>query len=231
MPKKTYLFIGLSALIHLSVAVTVSQHLSETVPVEHGRSAINVEITQNSIEITDKKNNKYSKNTVTKEKTNHLNSTDVSIHKEAPPVVNSPSATHQQTVAIHSANSKPSTEIKQQQPAPISVDAKKTENKDNSKEINTASVIAILQQELSRHFYYPKSAQRKNWQGLVILSFTITPSGIIDQISVNQSSGYNVLDSAAVNALGKIKRQDELAIALNGFPLRQLLPVTYKLTN
>lgn len=231
MPKKTYLFIGLSALIHLSVAVTVSQHLSETAPEEHGRSAINVEITQNNIEITDKKNNQNTKNAVTKENISHVTPAAESIFKEVPPVVNSPTTIQQQTVTIHSDNTQSLTDIKQQHPASIAADTKQAEKKDNIKEINTASVIAILQQELSRHFYYPKSAQRKNWQGLVILSFTITPSGIIDQISINQSSGYDILDSAAMNALGKIKRKNELAIALNGFPLRQLLPVTYRLTN
>ncbi|MCK5336436.1 MAG: hypothetical protein KAQ67_09740, partial [Gammaproteobacteria bacterium] len=54
MHNKAYLFIGISALIHFSVIGIISQQINELTPVEHGRSAISVEITQ-------------SKNTVTKQ--------------------------------------------------------------------------------------------------------------------------------------------------------------------
>ena len=89
----------------------------------------------------------------------------------------------------------------------------------------------ILETELSKHFYYPKTAQRRSWQGQVILEFVITPDGNLSQVQINKSSGYEILDKAAIYALRKIEEHEDLALALNGHSIEQILPVTYKLIN
>ena len=103
--------------------------------------------------------------------------------------------------------------------------------KNQKESIDYASISSILNHELSRYFYYPKIAQRRNWQGQVILSFTILSDGDITKIKINESSGYRVLDNAAMDALDQIEQRNLLALALNGHTLEQTLPITYKLLN
>lgn len=233
MQNKSYLFIGISALIHISVFGIISQQISESTPVEHGRSALSVEIIQSKSTVTEQTRNKPE--AVVKDT---LKSSATSKPHQAPiPVIKktTPDSTNNLDVAKNVTISKSeitetatttSTLLDQSASQPVNSDL----IADKANEINTEEVIAVLQQELSKHFYYPKSAQRKNWQGLVILSFTIMPDGIIHKIEVNKSSGYDVLDSAAIDALKEIEMQSVLAVALNGNQLHQLLPVNYKLT-
>ena len=65
-------------------------------------------------------------------------------------------------------------------------------------------IISLLKDKIKQHFYYPKIAQRQNWQGKVLLVFDINTHGLIKNITVKQSSGYSVLDNAAMNSLTKV---------------------------
>ena len=57
-----------------------------------------------------------------------------------------------------------------------------------------AHVISIIYKELSQYFIYPKLAQKRNWQGKVLLSLRVTSVGKIYNIKINISSGYSILD-------------------------------------
>ncbi len=73
----------------------------------------------------------------------------------------------------------------------------------------TASYETIqgsLQQALNRHFVYPLLARRRGWEGEVVLGFRLESDGRIIDAHVARSSGYGILDRAALNALDKIKR-------------------------
>ncbi|RMH36772.1 MAG: energy transducer TonB [Nitrospirae bacterium] len=48
---------------------------------------------------------------------------------------------------------------------------------------------------------YPQIAKEKGWEGTVILRVTIGPNGKAEDIQIRKSSGYAVLDEAAVNAV------------------------------
>ncbi|MDH5483627.1 MAG: energy transducer TonB [Gammaproteobacteria bacterium] len=111
----------------------------------------------------------------------------------------------------------------------VAVNTQQAISTGNKKEPDILLVTHILKNGFSRHFYYPKTAQRRSWQGKVLLEFTITSSGNIEKIHINSSSGYSVLDNAAIDALKKIEENNEFALALNGHSIEQILPVTYKL--
>jgi protein TonB len=49
-------------------------------------------------------------------------------------------------------------------------------------------------------------ARRLGWQGTVTLGFRITPDRRIEAIKVQRSSGYRLLDEAAVEALGQVRQ-------------------------
>jgi len=119
--------------------------------------------------------------------------------------------------------------------------AEKTQLADNTKKIESqspqkpqadqAQISTLLKTELTKYFYYPSIAQRRLWQGQVLIEFTIFPTGVINNIKIKESSGYSVLDSAAIKAIKKIKQQEQFSLALNGHHSNQILPVTYKLVN
>ena len=69
-----------------------------------------------------------------------------------------------------------------------------------------AQIISQLKLKLRNNFYYPRLAQRRNWQGDVSLIFDVSSKGLIKNVTVSKSSGYNILDKAAVNSLSEIQR-------------------------
>jgi protein TonB len=82
-----------------------------------------------------------------------------------------------------------------------------------------------LQQALASHFSYPLLARRRGWQGEVLLAFRLEADGRIMDARVARSSGYGVLDHAALSALGKVGRIQPLIS--QGFAMQ--LPVIYRL--
>ncbi len=48
---------------------------------------------------------------------------------------------------------------------------------------------------------YPEAARRKHQEGLVILAVTVTPEGQASRVSIKKSSGFPILDNAAVQAV------------------------------
>jgi protein TonB len=88
-----------------------------------------------------------------------------------------------------------------------------------------SSLQVTLQQEIARHFNYPLLARRRGWQGEVLLAFRLEADGRISDARVLRSSGYGVLDRAALTALGKVGR---IAAGLSR-GLAMELPVIYRL--
>lgn len=82
-----------------------------------------------------------------------------------------------------------------------------------------------IQLALARNFRYPAMALRRGWQGEVQLSFRLERDGRILDARVARSSGYVILDRAALASLQQIG-----AIAAQLPTARQLeLPVIYRL--
>ena len=99
-------------------------------------------------------------------------------------------------------------------------------------EIQSASkarIVSILYKGLSQHFTYPRLAQRRNWQGKVLLSLHVTSSGKIENIKVNSSSGYNILDQAAIASLTKVGQLPQVSSWLH-YGIDINIPVIYQLT-
>jgi len=91
-----------------------------------------------------------------------------------------------------------------------------------------ARVASILYKELNQYFTYPRIAIKRNWQGKVLLSLRVTSTGEIKNIQLNNSSGYDVLDQAAINSLSKVDQLPEISSWLP-FDIDLEFPVIYKL--
>ena len=224
MKPNLYLFIGLSLLIHVIVASGFIWPQDSFKINEQGRSNISVEISPSE---TQEHLNKSTSNLNTHQPENLVatstHSTSNSTHKHTQTEKTNKNI---QNLKKRKTNTQKRQELTKEKSSNLTM---KTEASKVSPNIN--KIESIIKAELSRYFYYPSSAQRKNWQGLVIISFLIKADGNITEIRINKSSGYNVLDTAAIDALSKVKRKEELSLALNGNTISQLLPVTYQLTN
>lgn len=100
-------------------------------------------------------------------------------------------------------------------------------NKKNT--VSKARVVSLIYRELNNHFTYPKIAQRRNWQGQVLLAFRLSSNGNIEDIKINHSSGYNILDQAAIISLKKIGQLPQTSSWLvNGMEIQ--IPIIYQLT-
>ena len=92
-----------------------------------------------------------------------------------------------------------------------------------------ARVVSIIYKELNQHFIYPKLAQKHNWQGKVLLSLRVSSNGKINNVEIYKSSGYSILDQAAINSLMKVEYLPRISSWLP-HDLNLKLPVIYELT-
>jgi protein TonB len=91
-------------------------------------------------------------------------------------------------------------------------------------------ILGELQTQLSRHLVYPPLARQRGWQGTVLLALRVESNGGLERVRVRHSSGYDVLDRAAVDSLHRVSRLDDAAPWLRGQPLDVQIPVIYRLT-
>lgn len=91
-----------------------------------------------------------------------------------------------------------------------------------------ATLLTQIKTKFTKHFNYPHIAQRKGWQGKVLLAFNINQQGNISDVHIKDSSGYAVLDQAAHHSLSQIK---QITVKDWPFSVKQAfkLPIIYKL--
>ena len=85
--------------------------------------------------------------------------------------------------------------------------------------------FSIISKLVREHLEYPYLARRMGWEGVVLLFFRLTPTGEVEEIKVLKSSGFEVLDKSAVNA---VKRASKYFPRPNQIVLIKL-PIQFKL--
>jgi protein TonB len=88
------------------------------------------------------------------------------------------------------------------------------------------SVMQLISRELS----YPAIARRKGWQGVVKLNLHIEPDGSITGLRVDETSGYAILDEAAMECL-QLASLPGAARWLQGQAIDIVVPVEYRLVD
>jgi protein TonB len=78
---------------------------------------------------------------------------------------------------------------------------------------------------------YPRLARMRNWQGTTQLKLTIGPDGKLQDVSVGHSSGFEVLDAAALKMVRDSLPLPELPEALRGRALTMTVPILFRLEN
>jgi protein TonB len=87
-----------------------------------------------------------------------------------------------------------------------------------------ASILRLL----SSRFHYPVLARRKGMQGIVKLQVRIESDGRISHLQVQQTSGYPVLDQAALESL-QLASVPDAPQWMNGQAIDIIIPVEYRL--
>ncbi len=113
-------------------------------------------------------------------------------------------------------------------PRPVSTEEAITAGSSGS--VSGNQLIGEIQTRLSRFLTYPPLARARGWEGTVTLGFDLVPNGRLKRIHVASSSGYDVLDQAALEALIRMERLDTPGNQHPGTILAMRLPVIYRLT-
>ncbi|WP_455220148.1 energy transducer TonB [Kaarinaea lacus] len=148
------------------------------------------------------------------------------------------------TVALTKVLNKPSNPLSGRHSNPVKTNSSKEHSNVIAPDIHPAEVVlktlsqqqvarinAHLNQALDQYFSYPRLARRNGWQGTVKLGLRIESNGQLTNIQVLSTSGFPVLDQAALNTLNRISSLQNASIWLNGLHLDTVLPVHYKLVD
>jgi protein TonB len=76
---------------------------------------------------------------------------------------------------------------------------------------------------------YPLLAQRKGWEGTVIIDIRIAGDGRVHEAQIEKSSGFTILDNAALGAVRNWRIAPSGRVDVASFKFR--VPVIFKLTS
>ncbi len=102
--------------------------------------------------------------------------------------------------------------------------ASTTISREQQKQHLRASVMEFITGQLN----YPAIARRKGWQGVVKLQLLIESDGHISDLHIEQTSGYALLDKAALSSL-QLAHVPDAAQWLDGKAVSIVVPVEYRL--
>jgi len=158
MNYKILTFIFISAATHFLILKAYNkQSISISGTQQGSLPAINVRISANKQET---KSNPIQK--IIAQSKNKQTEHQISLNKKQPdPGIIKNTVAETQIITINTHNTVSSTNI--------------------NSEPNRSIVSRLLKNNFSRHFYYPKTALRRSWQGKVLLEFVITPQGNIEK--------------------------------------------------
>lgn len=86
-----------------------------------------------------------------------------------------------------------------------------------------------LAREAKRYKRYPSVARERGWEGLVSILVSVPLAGATPVVSVDKSSGYELLDNQALEMIGLAARSAPLPEVLRGGAFSLNLPVRYSL--
>ena len=90
-------------------------------------------------------------------------------------------------------------------------------------------ISALLIAWLNQHKDYPPAVKKKKQQGTVVLAFSIDRSGTVLTARVQESSGYPLLDQAALDMLARANPLPAMPDSMPRQRLRLAVPIEYSL--
>lgn len=87
----------------------------------------------------------------------------------------------------------------------------------------------LLANAISKYKQYPKLAQVRGWQGIVIVEIEMSPSGAVLSMIIKKSSGYEVLDAEAMQMIQRAMPLPQPPESLKSKNFTVLVPVSFQL--
>lgn len=109
--------------------------------------------------------------------------------------------------------------VQKQAPQAPTVDTKKIQN----------AYLAYVHQSAEKLKSYPRNAKRLNQEGIAYIHFVILADGTITQISLQKSSGFALLDDAAIKIITTLAKLNAIPKELNKEKYDIVLPIDYSL--
>lgn len=72
--------------------------------------------------------------------------------------------------------------------------------------LSAGQVRDRLRDAVETYFYYPPLARRRGWEGEVVVGIRVEGDGRLSTVDVVSSSGYRVLDAAAIDSIRRMAR-------------------------
>ncbi len=94
---------------------------------------------------------------------------------------------------------------------------------------NPKDYFSLLIAWLNQHKDYPPAVKKKKQQGTVVLAFSIDRSGTVLTSRVQESSGYPLLDQAALDMLARANPLPAMPDSMPRQRLRLAVPIEYSL--
>jgi TonB family protein len=95
---------------------------------------------------------------------------------------------------------------------------------------NTA-ISNSVKEQISARFNYPLLARKRGWEGDVILEIRLEADGRMSNVRIAESSGYTLLDRAALKSARAAEATPGVAHWLAGHHIDILIPVYYRLVD
>jgi len=93
----------------------------------------------------------------------------------------------------------------------------------------SAQLESRLRQAMAPYFVYPLMARRNGWEGQVEVGLRVEADGHLSHLHITRSSGYRLLDKAALATLNGIGTVPDAAGWLEGRHFDMVLPIEYRL--
>src|SRR5437867_6363883 len=88
-----------------------------------------------------------------------------------------------------------------------------------------APYVQNIQRKISQAIAYPFEAKEKGWEGTVKLLLHIMKDGTLKEVSVKQTSGYEIFDKDALNTAQILAPYDAFPSNLNLEELMLTIPI------
>ena len=113
------------------------------------------------------------------------------------------------------------------------VDQEKIEREKKQSQQRKMDAVELFTNNLAFHISkfkkYPRIAMRRNWQGMVLVRMVMLDNGNIQSLSIEKSSGYEVLDNEAMKMIERAKPLPKPPDILAGDEVNIYVPVSFAL--
>lgn len=107
----------------------------------------------------------------------------------------------------------------------------KTVNAPSPEKVTAATndYSSLLAAAIAKYKQYPKIAQMRGWQGLIIIELQLNPQGGVIYSQIKKSSGYDVLDQEALEMIKRASPFPQPPETLRSKNFTVLVPISFKL--